>query len=99
MPDQVRRPNPAEFEPTAHPLLMTEPASCCRWGGMMVGVGVLSALLLETLLGGFSPTGRKHQRRLVRADRGADVHSLSADCCWRSGVAKWLRNRSMARRQ
>jgi hypothetical protein len=28
-----------------------------QWGGSMLGAGLLAALLLETLLGGFSPTG------------------------------------------
>ena len=28
-----------------------------QWGGSMLGAGLLSAVLLETLLGGFSPTG------------------------------------------
>jgi hypothetical protein len=28
-----------------------------QWGGSMLGAGILAALLLETLLGGFSSTG------------------------------------------
>ena len=28
-----------------------------QWGGSMLGTGLLAGLLLQTLLGGFSPTG------------------------------------------
>ena len=28
-----------------------------RWGGSMLGTGLIAALLLVTVLGGFSPTG------------------------------------------
>jgi hypothetical protein len=28
-----------------------------QWGGSMLGAGILAAVLLETVLGGFSPTG------------------------------------------
>ncbi len=69
-----------------------------RWGGTMVGTGVLSALLLETLLGGFGPTGASTNGgwfalivALMCLPFGALLLAL--------GVAKWLRNRSIARRQ
>jgi len=67
-----------------------------RWGGSMVGVGVLSALLLETALGGFSPTGASTNGgwfalivALMCIPFGALLLAL--------GIAKWLRNRSLAR--
>jgi hypothetical protein len=67
-----------------------------QWGGTMVGVGLLSALLLETLLGGFSPTGASTNTgwfalivALMCIPFGGLLLAL--------GVAKWLRNRSLAR--
>jgi hypothetical protein len=68
-----------------------------QWGGTMVGAGVLSALLLETVLGGFGPTGASTNSgwfalivALMCLPFGALLLSL--------GIAKWLRNRSIARR-
>jgi hypothetical protein len=65
---------------------------------MMVGIGVLSALLLETLLGGFGPTGA--------STNGGWFALIVALMCLpfgglllALGVAKWLRNRSIARRR
>ena len=65
---------------------------------MMVAMGALSALLLETALGGFGPTGASTNGgwfalivALMCLPFGGLLLSL--------GVAKWLRNRSMARRQ
>ncbi|HET6207180.1 MAG TPA: DUF202 domain-containing protein [Terracidiphilus sp.] len=69
-----------------------------KWGSTMVGMGVLSALLLETLLGGFGPTGA--------STNGGWFALIVALMCLpfgglllALGVAKWLRNRSIARRQ
>jgi len=69
-----------------------------RWGGSMVGAGVLSALLLETVLGGFSPTGASTNSgwfalivALMCIPFGGLLLAL--------GIAKWLRNRSLARHQ
>jgi hypothetical protein len=69
-----------------------------RWGGTMVGAGLLAALLLETMLGGFSPTGA--------STNGGWFALIVALMCLpfgglllALGVAKWLRNRSLARRR
>lgn len=67
-----------------------------RWGGWMVGTGVLAALLLETVLGGFGPTGASTNSgwlalivALMCLPFGALLLTL--------GIAKWLRNRRLAR--
>jgi uncharacterized membrane protein YidH (DUF202 family) len=67
-----------------------------RWGGTMLGVGVLAALLLQTVLGGFSPTGA--------STNGGWFALIVALMCipfggllLALGIAKWLRNRSIAR--
>ena len=69
-----------------------------QWGGTMVGAGVLSALLLETVLGGFGPTGASTNSgwfalivALMCLPFGGLLLAL--------GIAKWLRNRSIARRE
>lgn len=69
-----------------------------QWGGSMVGTGLLAALLLETLLGGFSRTGASTNSgwfalivALMCVPFGGLLLAL--------GVAKWLRNRSLARRR
>ncbi len=69
-----------------------------RWGGTMVGAGLLAALLLQTVLGGFSPTGA--------STNGGWFALIVALMCLpfgglllALGVAKWLRNRSLARRR
>ena len=66
-----------------------------QWGASRVGVGLLAALLLETLLGGFSPTGASTNTgwfalivALMCIPFGGLLLSL--------GVAKWLRNRHVA---
>jgi len=67
-----------------------------QWGGSIVGVGVLSGVLLETVLGGFSPTGASTNAgwfalivALMCIPFGGLLLAL--------GIAKWLRNRSLAR--
>lgn len=67
-----------------------------QWGGSMVGVGLLAAILLETILGGFSRTGASTNTgwlalivALMCIPFGGLLLSL--------GIAKWLRNRSIAR--
>jgi hypothetical protein len=67
-----------------------------QWGGTMVGAGVFSTVLLETVLGGFSPTGASTNGgwfalivALMCIPFGALLLAL--------GIAKWLRNRSLAR--
>jgi hypothetical protein len=69
-----------------------------QWGGSMVGAGVLSCFLLETVLGGFSPTGASTNAgwfALIVALMCVPVGSLLLAL----GVAKWFRNRSLARRK
>ncbi len=67
-----------------------------QWGASMLGAGLLAALLLETVLGGFSPTGASTNTgwfalivALMCIPFGGLLLSL--------GVAKWLRNRSISR--
>jgi hypothetical protein len=62
----------------------------------MVGAGLLAALLLETLLGGFSRTGASTNTgwfALIVALMCIPFGGLLLTL----GVAKWLRNRSIAR--
>jgi uncharacterized membrane protein YidH (DUF202 family) len=67
-----------------------------QWGGSMVGAGLVAAVLLETLLGGFSPTG-------ASTNTGWFALIVALTCIpfggllLALGVAKWLRNRSIAR--
>lgn len=67
-----------------------------RWGGSIVGTGVLAALMLQTLLGGISATGAKTNGgwfafivALMCIPFGLMLLTL--------GLAKWLRNRRIAR--
>jgi hypothetical protein len=67
-----------------------------QWGGSMVGAGLLAALLLETLLGGFSHTGASTNTgwfALIVALMCIPFGGLLLTL----GVAKWLRNRRIAR--
>jgi uncharacterized membrane protein YidH (DUF202 family) len=62
----------------------------------MVGAGLLAALLLETMLGGFSRTGASTNTgwfALIVALMCIPFGGLLLTL----GVAKWLRNRSIAR--
>ena len=67
-----------------------------QWGGSMVGAGLLATLLLQTLLGGLSPTG-------ASTNTGWFALSVALMCSpfggllLALGVAKWLRNRRIAR--
>lgn len=67
-----------------------------QWGGSIVGTGVLAAVLLETLLGGFTRTG-------AHTNAGWFALILVLGCIpfggmlLTLGVAKWLRNRRIAR--
>jgi hypothetical protein len=68
-----------------------------QWGGSMVGAGILSCFLLETVLGGFSPTGASTNAgwfALIVALMCLPFGSLLLAL----GVAKWLRNRFLAGR-
>ena len=67
-----------------------------QWGSSMLGMGVLAAILLQTLLGGFSPTG-------ASTNTGWFALILALMCIpfggllLTLGVAKWLRNRAIQR--
>ena len=68
-----------------------------QWGGTMLGAGVLAAVLLQTLLGGFSPTGASTNTgwfALIVALACIPFGGLLLTL----GVAKWFRNRGIARR-
>jgi Na+/proline symporter len=67
-----------------------------QWGGSMVGTGLLAAVLLETMLGGFTRTGASTNTgwfALIVALMCIPFGSLLLTL----GIAKWLRNRSLAR--
>jgi hypothetical protein len=66
-----------------------------QWGASIVGAGLVAGLLLVTVLGGFSPTGASTNTgwfalivALMCLPFGGLLLAL--------GVAKWLRNRSIA---
>ncbi|MDE3187037.1 MAG: hypothetical protein KGM96_05855 [Acidobacteriota bacterium] len=68
-----------------------------RWGSSIVGTGLLAALLLVTVLGGFTRTG-------ATTNTGWFALIVALMCLpfggllLLLGVAKWLRNRAIARR-
>lgn len=67
-----------------------------QWGGSMVAAGVLAAILLETLFGGFGPTGAKTNTgwfALIIALMCLPFGGLLLTL----GVAKWFRNRALRR--
>ncbi len=69
-----------------------------QWGGSMVGAGLLAILLLETLLGGYSRTGASTNTgwfALIVALMCIPFGSLLLTL----GVAKWLRNRRLAKQR
>jgi uncharacterized membrane protein YidH (DUF202 family) len=67
-----------------------------QWGSSMTGAGILAAILLQTLLGGFSPTG-------ASTNTGWFALIVALMCIpfggllLMLGIAKWLRNRSLRR--
>lgn len=68
-----------------------------QWGGSMVATGIFAGLLLLTVLGGFTPTGATTNTgwfALIVALMCVPFGSLLLTL----GIAKWLRNRSLARR-
>jgi hypothetical protein len=95
MPASVANPNPAnsgQIPPDggARQLL--------KWGASILGAGLLAAVLLETLLGGFSPTGAHTNTgwfalivALMCIPFGGLLTAL--------GTAKTLRNRIIARKR
>ncbi len=67
-----------------------------QWGASIVGTGLVAAVLLQTLFGGFSPTGASTNTgwfALILALMCIPFGSLLLAL----GVAKWLRNRRIAR--
>ncbi len=67
-----------------------------QWGSSMMGAGLLAALLLQTLLGGFTRTGATTNTgwfALIVALMCIPFGGLLLTL----GVAKWLRNRALAR--
>ncbi len=69
-----------------------------QWGGSIFGTGVLSAVMLQLFLGGFSRTG-------ASTNTGWFALILALSCLpfgsllLMLGVAKWLRNRRLARQR
>jgi hypothetical protein len=69
-----------------------------RWGSTMLGTGILAAILLEALLGGFSATG-------AHTNSGWFALIVALMCLpfgfllLLLGLAKWLRNRRITRDQ
>jgi hypothetical protein len=69
-----------------------------QWGGSMVGIGAFAVLLLVTLLGGVSRTGASTNTgwlALIVALMCIPFGGLLLLL----GIAKWLRNRSLARQR
>jgi hypothetical protein len=67
-------------------------------GGSILGAGILSAILLVTVLGGFSPTGAHTNTgwfALIVALMCIPFGGLLLGL----GVAKWFRNRRLARQR
>ena len=69
-----------------------------QWGASILGSGLVAVALLQTFLGGFSPTGASTNTgwfalivALMCIPFGGLLLSL--------GVAKWFRNRRIARRR
>ncbi len=67
-----------------------------RWGGSMVGAGIVAGVLLVTVLGGYTPDG-------ATTDAGWFALIVALMCIpfggmlLTLGVAKWLHNRRVAR--
>jgi hypothetical protein len=67
-----------------------------QWGGSMFALGLLSALLLVTVLGGFTPTGAHTSTgwfALIVALMCIPFGALALAL----GIAKWARNRTLSR--
>jgi hypothetical protein len=87
-----KRPDPTRQVPTGDGT-----RQLLQWGSSMVGAGLLAAVLLQTVLGGFSPTGASTNSgwfALIVALMCIPFGGLLLTL----GVAKWLRNRCIARR-
>lgn len=91
MPVSEQMPNPAKPR-TATPDDGTR--QLLQWGSSMVGAGLLAAILLETILGGFGPTGAHTNTgwfALIIALMSLPFGGLLLAL----GLAKWLRNRNL----
>jgi hypothetical protein len=80
--------------------ILTQPDDGTRqllqWGGSILGTGILAGILLITVLGGFSSTGASTNTgwfALIVALMCIPFGSLLLGL----GIAKWLRNRRLAR--
>ena len=67
-----------------------------QWGSSMVGTGLVSAILLITVLGGFGPTGA-HTNTGWFALMIALMSLPFGGLLLALGVAEWLRNRALSR--
>ena len=68
-----------------------------QWGGSMAGAGVIAAVLLVTVLGGFTRTGATTNTGLFALI--VALMCIPFGCLLLTlGIAKWLRNRSIAHR-
>jgi hypothetical protein len=87
MPASSQNPNPTQRDDGTRQLL--------QWGSFILGSGFLAAILLLTILGGFSPTGASTNTgwfALIVALACIPFGSLLLAL----GVAKWFRNRRIA---
>jgi hypothetical protein len=69
-----------------------------QWGGSIVAIGAVATVLLQTLLGGFTSTGAHTNGgwfALIVALMCIPFGSLLLGL----GIAKWLRNRRLARQR
>jgi hypothetical protein len=69
-----------------------------QWGAWMLGSGIFAAILLVTVLGGFSPTGASTNTgwfALIVALTCIPFGGLLLGL----GVAKWFRNRALSRQR
>jgi hypothetical protein len=83
-------PNPASSGDGTRQLL--------QWGASILGAGLLAAVLLETVLGGFSPTGACTNTgwfALIAALMCIPFGGLLLSL----GLAKWLRNHALSRKR
>jgi hypothetical protein len=88
MPALPKTENPAQPDDGTRQLL--------QWGSSILGSGILAGILLLTFLGGFSPTGASTNTgwfALILALACIPFGSLLLAL----GVAKWIRNRHLAR--
>lgn len=67
-----------------------------QWGSSTVGMGLLAALLLETVFGGFGPTGA-HTNAGWLALIVALMCVPFGGLLLLLGIAKWIRNRRLHR--